>query len=213
MKRVMLLGAMLAMVLMVAAPAVAQDNNSVNNSFNTSAQFQDQNCEVAIDQYNQAVSGDAIASGDGAAAGSGAIVNAPVDVVQQCVQAGDDAIGVVGGDVAVDDKHYDDGTVHYDDKHYDDGAVYYDDKGEVVYYDEADKVYYHESGAVAHEVYDDSGAVVYSDYYHSGDYSSDDYSASAVYSVLPDTGGASLIALGAGALLVAGGLLARRILK
>jgi hypothetical protein len=38
-------------------------------------------------------------------------------------------------------------------------------------------------------------------------------SASASSSTLPDTGGASLFALGAGALLVAGGLLARRIVR
>src|SRR3712207_3957486 len=37
--------------------------------------------------------------------------------------------------------------------------------------------------------------------------------ASAAGGALPDTGGASLIALGAGALLVAGGLLARRIVR
>ncbi len=37
--------------------------------------------------------------------------------------------------------------------------------------------------------------------------------AAAAGGVLPDTGGASLIALGAGALLVAGGLLARRIVR
>jgi hypothetical protein len=38
-------------------------------------------------------------------------------------------------------------------------------------------------------------------------------SASTPPGVLPDTGGASLFALGAGALLVAGGLLARRIVR
>ena len=38
-------------------------------------------------------------------------------------------------------------------------------------------------------------------------------SASAAPAALPDTGGASLIALGAGVLLVAGGLLARRIVR
>ena len=37
--------------------------------------------------------------------------------------------------------------------------------------------------------------------------------AAAAGGALPDTGGASLIALGAGALLVAGGLLARRIIR
>ena len=37
--------------------------------------------------------------------------------------------------------------------------------------------------------------------------------AAAAGGALPDTGGASLIALGAGALLVAGGLLARRIVR
>ena len=38
-------------------------------------------------------------------------------------------------------------------------------------------------------------------------------SASAATAVLPETGGSSLLALGAGALLVAGGLLARRIVR
>ena len=38
-------------------------------------------------------------------------------------------------------------------------------------------------------------------------------SASAATETLPETGGASLLALGAGALLVAGGLLARRIVR
>jgi hypothetical protein len=38
-------------------------------------------------------------------------------------------------------------------------------------------------------------------------------SAAAATEVLPETGGASLLALGAGALLVAGGLLARRIVR
>jgi LPXTG-motif cell wall-anchored protein len=37
--------------------------------------------------------------------------------------------------------------------------------------------------------------------------------SAAAGGALPDTGGASLIALGAGALLVAGGLLARRIVR
>jgi LPXTG-motif cell wall-anchored protein len=40
-----------------------------------------------------------------------------------------------------------------------------------------------------------------------------EYSASASAAALPDTGGSSLIALGAGVLLVAGGLLARRIVR
>ena len=43
--------------------------------------------------------------------------------------------------------------------------------------------------------------------------SSSSASASASAATLPDTGGASLFALGAGALLVAGGLLARRIVR
>ncbi|AHY47626.1 Hypothetical Protein RradSPS_2343 [Rubrobacter radiotolerans] len=192
MKKVMLLGAMLAMVLTVAAPAVAQDNNSINNSGNTNVQYQEQDCSVIIEQYNQAIAGDAIASGDGAVAETAAVVNAPISVVQNCVQAGGDAVGAVGGNVAVPG---------------DDGKVYYDDKGEVVYYDDAKDVYHYQSGEVVHEVYDDSGAVVYT--HDSGAAAA----ASDVYSVLPDTGGASLIALGAGALLVAGGLLARRIVR
>ena len=184
MKKVMLLGAMLAMVLTVAAPAVAQDDdnsvtdNSINNSGNTSVQYQDQNCSVIVEQYNQVTSGDAIASGDGAVAATAAAVNAPISIVQQCIQAGGDATGVVGGgDVAVPGDD-----------------VYYSEDGKVVYYDEADDAYYTESGEAVSEVYSSADA-------------------SAAYSVLPDTGGASLIALGAGALLVAGGLLARRIVR
>jgi hypothetical protein len=44
-------------------------------------------------------------------------------------------------------------------------------------------------------------------------YASASASASAAPAALPETGGASLIALGAGVLLVAGGLLARRIVR
>jgi hypothetical protein len=216
MKKIMLLGAMLAMVLMVAAPAVAQDDNSVtdnsvNDSFNSSQQFQSQNCAVVIDQYNSATSGDAIASGDGAAAGSFAGVNAPVDVIQQCIQAGDDAVGVVGDapvhEVPVhedDVVHHDDDVVHHEDDvvHHDDDVVHYDDNGDVVHYSHE---YHYDADADSYYYYDNGGEVVYTD--------DSSASASAVYSVLPDTGGASLIALGAGALLVAGGLLARRIVR
>ncbi|BBL80023.1 hypothetical protein RxyAA322_18770 [Rubrobacter xylanophilus] len=44
-------------------------------------------------------------------------------------------------------------------------------------------------------------------------YAEEGGAAAAAAGVLPETGGASLLALGAGALLVAGGLLARRIVR
>ena len=65
------------------------------------------------------------------------------------------------------------------------------------------------------EVGDDEGSVVVTvTASGSGSASSSaSASASASAATLPDTGGASLFALGAGALLVAGGLLARRIVR
>ncbi|ABG05617.1 hypothetical protein Rxyl_2700 [Rubrobacter xylanophilus DSM 9941] len=71
---------------------------------------------------------------------------------------------------------------------------------------------------VVHPGHDDGGDVHGDD--NGGTSSEDGATASASASaaaatggVLPETGGASLIALGAGALLVAGGLLARRIIR
>ncbi|WP_162924715.1 hypothetical protein [Rubrobacter indicoceani] len=171
MKKVALTAASLAMVAMTASPALAQDvdstDNSVNDSFNDNS-TNTQYCVQIVQQYNNVVAGDAVASGEDAVAVVAAENNASVEAVQNCVQGDGNVVGgATGGGtgVAVEGDDGDDG-----------GAV---------------------SGG--------SGV--------SGVSEAGDDTASATYSVLPDTGGASLIALGAGALLVGGGLVARRIVR
>lgn len=98
MKKIALLAATAATMLTLgASPALAHSftDNSVNNSFNTSLQVQEQSSFVSVSQTNIATSGDAIASGDGSFAFSGAAVYAPVSVYQSSVQAGDDAYSFV----------------------------------------------------------------------------------------------------------------------
>ena len=182
MKKLMMLAALLAMVLVAAAPALAQapsvdlgdDNSTVQYGDEASATGGDQSqnavnqCEQILDQaveQENNLSGDqnatATANGEGdagAAAGNDQDNTVTAEQVQYCVnvlQGGivaDDASVAAGGDVDVD--------------------------GDV---DEADA----EAAAAA--------------------------SASA--GELPATGGVSLLTLGAGALLVAGGLVARRIVR
>ena len=185
----MLLAAMLAMVLVAAAPALAQavieGDEAVDNS---QTQYVDctQVQAAAADQY----SGDANAAGDDESIAVADIANElgiSQEAVQNCVAAGEDAnvAGVTGGadgggvveEAAVDGVD-DDG----------DGVV--DDVGVAGVDDDADGVV--DEIAEGEEVVAAGGAV-------------------AGTNVLPDTGGASLFTLGAGALLVGGGLLARRI--
>ncbi|WP_233451995.1 hypothetical protein [Rubrobacter xylanophilus] len=147
---------MLAMVLVAAAPALAQDNAVAGD-----VQIQDSVCAQVVDaaggQANLGSSG--ASSGDIGSASAASIaqeLGVSVEAVQNCLQAGGD-INVSGGAAAEESA----------------AAVQYQ---------------YAEEGGAA-------GA------------------AAAAAGVLPETGGASLIALGAGALLVAGGLLARRIVR
>lgn len=98
-----LIALLISAALLVAHPAVATAQN--NNSVNINAQYQSQNCEVIVNQYNQAIAGDATAvTGEAAEdavneaiAETAAAVNAPINVVQNCVQAGRDA-GLVASD-------------------------------------------------------------------------------------------------------------------
>ena len=77
------------------------------------------------------------------------------------------------------------------------GTVYADDDGGTVYADDdGGTVYAADDGGSAAAAEGGSAAA-----------------AAAATETLPETGGASLLALGAGALLVAGGLLARRIVR
>lgn len=59
-------------------------------------QQQTQNCAVVINQYNSAVAGDAVASGEDAISEVAKNINAPINVVQNCIQA--------GGNVAPDNE-------------------------------------------------------------------------------------------------------------
>ncbi len=161
----MLLAAMLAMVLVAAAPALAQDNAVAGD-----VQIQDSVCSQVIDaagsQANLGSSG--AASGDiGSAAASDIAqqLGVSVETVQNCLQAGGDINVEQGATTTVTGAE--------------EGAA---------------AAQYAEGGAAA------GGAAAAA-------------AGAAAGGVLPETGGASLIALGAGALLVAGGLLARRILR
>ena len=154
MKKVMLLAAMLAMVLVAAAPAFAQsavdDSIAVDNSTTTEYNAVCQNVIGSITTGDAAQYGDATAAAaddSAAAAEIAAELDTSVEVVNECLNA--------------------------------------------------------------------SGVVEYSSSAAAASASASASSAAAASSggTLPDTGGASVIALGAGALLVAGGLLARRIVR
>ena len=160
----MLLAAMLAMVLVAAAPALAQANAVAGD-----VQVQYQECTQLITALGQQTNtGDATSvSGDIGSASASEIaqeLGISVEAVQNCLQAGGDISVTEGGVIEVVLPSGEVVTVPSD------GAAA-------------------AAGAAA-------GAA-----------------AAAAGGVLPETGGASLIALGAGALLVAGGLLARRIAR
>ena len=221
MKKLMMLAALLAMVLVAAAPALAQapsvdlgdegdDNSSVQYGDEASATGGDQSqnavnqCEQVLDQavdQNNTISGDqtatATASGDGdagAAAGNDQDNTVTAEQVQYCVnvlQGGivaDDGSIAAGGDVETDGVDNDE-----------DGAV-----------DEADGSEASASAAASSSAAAGSSAGSSS----AGSSSAGSSSAgSSSAGELPATGGVSLLTLGAGALLVAGGLVARRIVR
>lgn len=114
----MLLAAMVAMMLVAAAPAMASSTIDIDNSFNKDfsqnlSQFSTINLQdiesgdanAAVFQVGTATGGDAISTGDGDATGGDAIVvnNASIEqdtgisisVIQQSIQAGDDAFGKI----------------------------------------------------------------------------------------------------------------------
>ena len=160
----MMLAAMLAMVLVAAAPAFAQATGGDVN-----VQYVDCS-QVAAVAAAQGQYGDATAtSGDVASAASADIANElgiDVEQVNGCVE------GVAaGGDIDVDG----DGDVDEDDA----------------------------AASASASASAEAGSSA----------SSGGEAAAASSGTLPDTGGASLITLGAGALLVAGGLVARRIVR
>ncbi len=164
-RKLMLMAAMLAMVLVAAAPALAQDAvaGDVDNSTDTTTTYINVDCSQVQDAAAAQYGGDAVALGDAAAASVANELGISQEQVNACLG------GVAGGgDVTV--NGVDDDA---------DGVV-----------DEADEAAAAEAGAAA-----------------------GDAAAAGGTTVLPDTGGASLFTLGAGALLVGGGLLARRIFR
>jgi LPXTG-motif cell wall-anchored protein len=189
----MLLVAMLAMVLATAVPAFAQDPPSQDLDV---AQ-----CLAIIAGGDATGGGDGVVSGDvsgdGNAVGGDATGGAVSDsaIVQECVQiisqagAGGDLVIVKGDTIVIDGI-----TV-----------VDLDGDGVIIVKEAVEQGVSLEVALVA--VAEASASASASASVVSGD------AAAASGGELPDTGGASLFTLGAGALLVAGGLLARRIVR
>jgi len=189
MRKVMLLAAMLAMVLAAAAPVFAQsteidgDENTVTN-------------EGAETQYN-AVCQNIIGSiGDITQNQSG-----DADAVSDATATADDESEATADSEAVAEVAQEQGvTIEQVNECLNDFDV--DDDGVV----DVDETVVTVSAAADATAAAEATAAA-------GSASAAAGSASAAAEVLPETGGASLLALGAGALLVAGGLVARRIVR
>ena len=179
MRKMMLLAAMLAMVLVAAMPALAQDteidgdeNVVTNEGAETQYNAVCQNIIGSIGDINQTQYGNSDAVSDANAnADDDSEATANSEAVAEVAQEQDVTIAQVNeclNDFDVDD----DGVVDVD-----------------------------ETVVTVSAAADEGSATAAAG------------SASAAAEVLPETGGASLLALGAGALLVAGGLVARRIVR
>jgi LPXTG-motif cell wall-anchored protein len=209
-KKVMLLAAVVAMVLAAAVPAFAQKTGQVNDA------------DVACIQT--AVQGD-VEQVAGSQYGDASNINVQT-IAQECnitVAQANSVINVVKGD-------------NNGKKIIVDGKKVVVDHGKKVVVDHGKKVVVHKASAsatasasaapkVQYKVEKQAAPVVQYQYKASAtasasapaaveyEYSASASSASAAEAELPETGGSSLIALGAGVLLVAGGLLARRIVR
>jgi len=186
MRKVMLLAAMLAMVLAAAAPVFAQ-STEIDGDENEVTN------EGADTQYN-AVCQNIIGSiGDITQNQSG-----QADAVSNASATADDESEATVDSSAVAEVAQEQGvTIEQVNECLNDFDV--DDDGVV----DVDETVVTVSAAA-----DDEGSAA-----AAGSASAAAGSASAAAEVLPETGGASLLALGAGALLVAGGLVARRIVR
>ena len=188
-----LLVAMLAMVLVVASPALAQQSQvGDEGGAGDLNQAQCANLAIAGNQLQIASTGDQV--GGNTVINQNCVANAGGEVNQINVQQGTADGGAGFKTVGT--------TVHK-------GAevpVFVDTKG-VHFVLVKDEVVVVEKAAVT---FFDVTKVQYQYAVTQYQYAK---GAAAKIAVLPDTGGASLITLGAGALLVAGGLLARRIVR
>ena len=183
MKKVMLLGAVVAMVLAAAVPALAQTVTQIGNN-NTAC------VQTAV--QNAAQGGNAQAN----QYGDNVIINSNVQAIAQECNITVEQVNAVAkkhltfnkaGEVVVVKKHVATATAS---------------AAAPVQYKVAAPVQYQYKAAAPVQYQYQAAAVQYQ-------YAS----ASAAPAELPSTGGSSLIALGAGVLLVAGGLLARRIVR
>ena len=188
MRKVMLLAAMLAMVLAAAAPVFAQ-STEIDGDENEVTN------EGADTQYN-AVCQNIIGSiGDITQNQSG-----QADAVSNAsATADDDSEATVDSEAVAEVAQEQGVTIEQVNECLNDFDV--DDDGVV----DVDETVVTVSAAA-----DDEGSASAA---AAGSASAAAGSASAAAEVLPETGGASLLALGAGALLVAGGLVARRIVR
>ncbi len=165
-------------------------------------QLQSQFCPQVIDQ---AANADQSNTGGGIGAGIAQNLGISQEAVNACLQAGGD-INLGGGDNGGDDNgdvKDDNGNVSHDD-----GNVSHDngDSGTVASTSGGTSSGAASSGSAPSGAASSGGAP-------SGDSGSSGGVASAVLGSLPDTGGFSLIALGAGILLVGGGLVARKMFR
>jgi LPXTG-motif cell wall-anchored protein len=208
----MLLAAVVAMVMAAAVPAFAQNTGQVNDA------------DVACVQT--AVQGD-VTQVAGSQYGDASNIN-----IQTISQECNIAVSQVNSVVNVDDHgkkvfFEDDGKKFFFDDH---GKKIVVDHGKKIVVDHGKKVVVHKASAsatasasvapkVQYKVEKHAAPVVQYQYKASApaaveyEYSATASASSAPAAELPETGGSSLIALGAGVLLVAGGLLARRIVR
>ena len=195
----MLLAAMLAMVLAAAVPAFAQSASAqAQNQVAVGGSGGDiiQQCQNNLNQAAfqdvdaNAVSGDANA--DAVAINDGTLVN-------ECVQDVNEGDTFIDRDVTVV------------------GFTEFEEVEQTVFFDVEQNFFF--IIVEGDEIVIEKNLVVFTVEIEDEDVVSSDVSvvssdvAATETEVLPETGGASLLALGAGALLVAGGLLARRIVR
>ncbi len=190
MRKVMLLAAMLAMVLAAAAPVFAQNTDVTGDENNLDVTRENQGGDV---QYN-AVCQNIIGSfGDITQSQSGdasAVADASADADDDSnANADSEAVAEVAQEQGVSIAQVNQCLNDFDE----------DGNGTVT----VDETVVAEGSASASSSASSSASAS----------ASSSASSSAATTTLPETGGASLLALGAGALLVAGGLVARRIVR
>ena len=196
----MLLAAVVAMVLAAAVPAFAQNTGQVNDADVACVQtaLQGDVAQAAASQYGDATN-----------------INIQT-IAQECNIAVSQVNSVVNEVTKVDDH----------------GKKFFNDHGKKIVVDHGKKIVVHKASASATASASAAPKVQYKVEKHAAPVVQYQYKASAPAAVeyeykatatatasaapaaeLPETGGSSLIALGAGVLLVAGGLLARRIVR